>query len=283
MSRLRFVCNVYPLNYAFCIMNCDCTRFSLFFRLVLYGRCCWPSPKIVISKKMQDIQHTTFYPRPTMQFHCPYKQPPSPPHHTLLPQHHNHQQKKPPPYILRYIIDIDGFIVNGQFLGKELAICDMTTSLITLYRFKVGSFRKLSLKNRQQVTWVRNNVHGLDFFDLSTDLAQNKMLSIIRKLCIHADKNYELIGYKGGNFEFDLIRSFGFQHLAYNIELLGCPRLEVLIGSFPPPSDNFMSSNAGCPHHRPINGNRTPHCPKLEVAYFRNYLYSFKQHVIVNY
>lgn len=184
-----------------------------------------------------------------------------------------------PPRCLRYILDLDGFVIQKCFLAKEMAVCDLFTGHISLHRFKVGDYKQLSMKARRQVTWVRNHIHGLDFCDLETDLPQIQMQAIVEQICKTATENNELIGYKGGHYEYDLLNSLGYSNLACNIEILGCPRLEVLIESYPPPCifdmdpTNKATANGGCPHHKTIQNPHQPHCPRLEVAYFRNYIY----------
>lgn len=174
-------------------------------------------------------------------------------------------------YQLRYLIDVDGFQVDGRFLAKELAICDLRTRRISLYRFQVGKFNKLNEANRKQVVWLRNNIHGLDFVDGPLDSPAEQLDQLIVALCATAQANNEMIGYKGGRYELDMLVRCGYAHLGINIELLGCPRLEVLIGQ------NQQFTSVMCANHRPLrkkNGLdlKLPHCPQMEVMYFMNYL-----------
>lgn len=184
---------------------------------------------------------------------------------TVITCQPNHQNSK-----LRYLMDADGFQINGEFLVKELAICDLYTQQISLYRFRVGRFYKLSESSRKQVVWLRNNIHGLNFIDEPLDLPKEQLDILIKMLCVTAHSNNELIGYKGGRYEADLLMRAGFPHLGINIELLGCPRLDLLI------DQNPKLINVMCGHHRPLKQKgvcvKVPHCPQMEVAYFMNYL-----------
>lgn len=59
------------------------------------------------------------------------------------------------------IADVQGFIVNNQFIPKELCYtCDgLTTRTVT---FKsTAKFRELNLKDRKQTQWLQHNHHGL--------------------------------------------------------------------------------------------------------------------------
>lgn len=186
--------------------------------------------------------------------------------------------QKMPTRTLRYLIDADGFQIDGQFLPKEVAVCDLYTRNISLYRFKVGKFNKLSEQNRKQVVWVRNNIHGLDFIDGPLDASREQLDHLISIICINAEANNELIGYKGGRYEFNMLSRCGYAHLGINIEMLGCPRLDLLI------DQNPHLTGIMCAYHRPLikrpstNTNATtnitkiPHCPQMEVAYFMDYL-----------
>lgn len=199
----------------------------------------------------------------------------------IEPQQYQHQQHMnqpvvvcpPNPHVvkLRYLIDADGFQVDGKFLVKELAICDLFTRRISLYRFRVGKFNKLNDQNRKQVVWLRNNIHGLDFVDGPLDAPQDQVDQLIVVLCMEAHNNNELIGYKGGRYELDMLTRCGYAHLGFNIELLSCPRLDVLI------DQNPNMTSIMCGQHRPLrrkmgSGVKVPHCPQMEVAYFMNYL-----------
>lgn len=168
---------------------------------------------------------------------------------------------------LRYLIDADGFHVNGVFLVKELAVCDMLTQRIVLHRFRVGKFNKLPEQTRKQVVWLRNNIHGLDFIDGPLDAPQSEVDTVISTLAYNAHKNNELIGYKGGQYELDMLSRCGYGFLGINIELFGCPRLDILI------AQNQNLTHYMCTHHRPLRKkSKVSHCPQMEVMYFMVYL-----------
>lgn len=171
------------------------------------------------------------------------------------------------PNKLRYLIDADGFQVDGKFLVKELAVCDLYTQQISLHRFRVGKFNKLSEQNRKQVVWLRNNIHGLDFIDGPLDAPQSEVDNVISTLAYNALQNNELIGYKGGQYELNMLTRCGYDFLGINIELLGCPRLDVLIDQNPTLTQHM------CTQHRPLRKKgKISHCPQMEVLYFMNFL-----------
>lgn len=129
---------------------------------------------------------------------------------------------------LKYIIDIEGFRVNGKFYAKELGVIDVDNESVWSIYYKVGSFAKLNQQDRNQAIYLTNNVHGLRFEDEEDDEDQSSLLEDIRYLAERASYLGRCIGYKGGHYERDLLESLGYGRYAYNIEILGCPRFEYI-------------------------------------------------------
>lgn len=171
---------------------------------------------------------------------------------------------------LGYLIDVDGFEVNSKFLVKELAVGCFDNNLITVFCFKVGKFSKLSAAQRSSVSWVTRHIHGLKFSDLPSDLPQSDVSVEIEALCVSAERRGVLIGYKGGHYELDILKSLGYAHLGFNIEQLGCPKLEVLFQKYP----NALDYQ--CENHMPITKtikNLTiAHCPRMELYCFMRFV-----------
>lgn len=185
--------------------------------------------------------------------------------------------KEEPPYNLSYLVDVDGFHVDGKFLPKELAYCNMKTGDVKLFRFKVGSMKRLSGRDRFQANWVQRHLHGLRFEDAPLDMPQSNVPAVLGVICEEAYKSDHFIGYKGGHIEYDLLASLGFTALAYNIEDLGCPRFDELAAAAT--REDYLTNKVICTYHKPVQSKHDktttktiPHCPSLEVQLFRQYI-----------
>lgn len=177
---------------------------------------------------------------------------------------------------LGYLIDVDGFELNKTFLVKELAIGHFDSLKIDLYSYKVGNYNDLPHHHKRQVRWVRKYIHGLNFDSKATDYQQHKVMDHIREICIEAEKNNKLIGYKGGHYELDILKSLGYRHLGCNIEIFFCPKLEVLFEKYP------EALHEKCSNHLAISSGfiknlTVAHCPKMEVYCFMRYVSDQKE------
>lgn len=176
---------------------------------------------------------------------------------------------------IKYMLDMDGFIVNRKFLIKEVGIGNMHTMHVDLYYFKVGRYTNLSMRDRYQINWVRKHVHGLYFRDYPDDYDITYMYELLYDLCLECEANGWLIGYKGGHHEYDILTSLGFAHLCYNIEHLGCPKIEKLLENFKFSNVWSTSMSQACTRHSKMQQTlKMHHCPKIEVGYFMTYLKS---------
>lgn len=171
---------------------------------------------------------------------------------------------------LGYLIDVDGFEVNKKFLVKELAIGYLDTMQIDLICYKVGRFKDLTVPQQRHVSWVTRYIHGLRFDSKHNEYPQNDVFEHILDICVTAEKNNQLIGYKGGHYELDILKTLGYQHLGYNIEHIMCPKLEVLFEKYP------EAISEQCSNHQPIvNKIRNvtiAHCPRMEIYCFMRFV-----------
>lgn len=179
---------------------------------------------------------------------------------------------------VKWFIDLDGFKVDGSFKIKEMAIGNMDTSDIYLgyYQLEIP-YDKLSLQDRREVNWVTYHVTGLAFQDFPGDQPQTEVNTMIEELCRKAEVEDRVIAYKGGNHEKDLLNKFGTA--GFNIELLGCPKLEKLLQIY---FDDTVVQKYKCDRHGPVfprkSGDITvAHCPRLEVFCFMDVIRRFVQ------
>ena len=169
------------------------------------------------------------------------------------------------------LIDFDGFQVpdrfgSQRFLCKEMAVTYLYKAETTRYTFQVGNFYDLPPKTRKTVSWVMRNIHGMRFIDTSADLPQHALgplLSAIQASCI-VDSNRPCIGYKGGHFERDILRSVGIPH--YNLENVGCPRYDELLRLY------NVHSTPSCGLHCYALPGKIVHCPIAKTMLFRKWL-----------
>lgn len=144
--------------------------------------------------------------------------------------------------ILKYIIDMDGFVVSDcperSFLCKELGVVDLERRLGFLFRFRLHRTKK-SLKklgpinkkgkrvgsDRTSCWWNQQFKHGLEFKDYRGDFNQRSLDTIVGDLVNHCNANGLTIGYKGGTYESNLLDRLECNS-HYDIAKLGCPKFD---------------------------------------------------------
>nr|WOJ45393.1 AmNV_68 [Apis mellifera nudivirus] len=185
---------------------------------------------------------------------------------------------------IKYLIDIEGFRVGTQFMAKELGILDMDNYSVWSRYFAVGNFSALSARDRRQVIYLTNNVHGLRYEDEHDDEPQSAICEYVKILASHAASENRLIAYKGGHYELDIISNVGYAHCAFNIESLGCPRFEFIANTQKEWLRDGMIHK--CLRHINPRGILTPrpselksgirkrilHCPRVELWCFMLWL-----------
>lgn len=168
---------------------------------------------------------------------------------------------------LKFIIDLDGFQVNGKFIAKEIGIYDVDSKTISIQHYKVGDFNHLNEKDRKTAIWLLNYKHGLQFRDHNNDYDQDSMEDIIMEMCNTTNHENRMIGYKGGIIERNLIAKHG--GISYNIENLKCPKFEVLLEQYP--NKQYWS----CGRHRPLKNKQYTHCSAVEVKFFGEFVENY--------
>ena len=62
---------------------------------------------------------------------------------------------------MKYIIDVQGFQINGQFIAKELSVISMNGEIKSLIIRPPIPWDSLSPKSKAVNSWVQRNHHGI--------------------------------------------------------------------------------------------------------------------------
>lgn len=158
------------------------------------------------------------------------------------------------------IIDLDGFRVGRfkEFYTRELGYASLTKNVENSFRFNLKyRFNSLTDKDHKTVSFCKFNIHGLTFRPMPSEkdtFPEEKLEDIILALyCNHKTFDKDIIAYKGGHIERDLLDKLDITSI--NLEDYGCPKYEKL------PTPEIKD----CGFH--IKMDRV-HCPKVECAAF---------------
>lgn len=163
------------------------------------------------------------------------------------------------------MIDLEGFHIKsrGGFHTRELGFCDWKRHHMgsKSYQVESGDRMNLPMRDRKTVEYVIKHIHGLPYTPKPQENAKppyeirDDVLALYQQ---HRTPQRDLIGYKGGQVEKDLLASLNIP--SHNLEEDGCPRfrdMEVLMGVW------------GCGHHQKP---WIHHCPKIECVHFVNWM-----------
>ena len=124
-----------------------------------------------------------------------------------------------------YIIDMDGFLVKGQFLCKELGVIPVGGKARS-FIFDLGiSWSQLSSQDRRTAWYVREHVHRLPFHGpLEAQLLPvNRLHDVVTSFFTETRVNASsTVAYKGGNCERDLLAELNIPSV--NLEEFNCPK-----------------------------------------------------------
>lgn len=136
------------------------------------------------------------------------------------------------------------------------------------------NFNELNYHDRRCARYLTHNVHGMLFKDYGHEKYQQTDIPKIVKEFVCKDLDEPIVGYKGGQYEKQLLDKISIKSI--NLEILGCPRFDALIQHSMFSHVNVNTS--ACQLHKNMphfnDGRNVPHCSVLEVQVFRNwYLY----------
>jgi hypothetical protein len=159
------------------------------------------------------------------------------------------------------ILDLDGFCVQKTFFCRELGLITYGDTYGTSFHFNTPlQYEKLSKKDRIQVKFLQEYIHGLSLTDKNA-MNQDMVDIIIKRFYAAYKMNHDsAIAYKGGSVEKDLLSRLNIPSI--NLELIGCPKAVDIF-----PEMVWLES---CRKHSLLK-NKTDsykHCPRVEVQAF---------------
>ncbi|KAK9878322.1 hypothetical protein WA026_021337 [Henosepilachna vigintioctopunctata] len=118
-------------------------------------------------------------------------------------------------------LDPQGFMVNNEFIVKELAISNGTQIYHSIFKPKTD-FSMLSMKDKRTVEYLENNHHGIKYNDGFVDYKE--LDDIIEKISIDID-----IVYVSGHQKYDFLSRLleGKHTKVVNVENQGLSQLKL--------------------------------------------------------
>lgn len=170
-----------------------------------------------------------------------------------------------------FIIDMDGFVHDGEFLCRELGLIQpMLLGHLSLapvsYRFDLSYFR-LSEKDWRTARYCTRNIHGLPFRPAprETDV---RPLQDLEKIVLGWYERFgrarkRSVGYKGGCYERWLLEKLGIPSV--NLESFGCPKFTELV------DERDLAHQ--CQWHTMLRPSRRDqcHCVNVEIHAFHRW------------
>ena len=143
------------------------------------------------------------------------------------------------------VIDLEGFHIKsrGGFHVREMGFCDCERSNMGSKSYQTpGYLMDLPMQDRTTVQYVTKHIHGLPYTPKQQENAKpaceihDDVLAVYQQ---HRTPERNVIGYKGGHVEKDLLDSLNIP--SHNLEEDGClpfRKMDRLVGVW------------GCGHHQ---------------------------------
>ena len=125
-----------------------------------------------------------------------------------------------------FIIDIDGYDIDGVIEARELAIFNVFENRTKVFRFKLSkTVEELSPAELKKASFTYRTIHGLSFYPLPHEHPIFDQSDLDQILSSQFETN-SIIGYKGGTIEHKLLTHLGYFRL--DLEVLHCPKVRLL-------------------------------------------------------
>ena len=156
------------------------------------------------------------------------------------------------------ILDLDGYMVDREFVPKELALKGLgDPEPFSCFFYNRKPFKDLSTKDQRTANWVYHNIFDIRYdkywFGMLIPDAVHRILQVLKT---PPDQEPWLVGYKGGHYERDLLNKLHIP--SFNLELIGCPKVESITRT---------KSYRDCGYHK----SKRLHCPAVEVQLFEEW------------
>ncbi|CAB4033376.1 Hypothetical predicted protein [Paramuricea clavata] len=158
---------------------------------------------------------------------------------------------------ITHIIDCEAYTWCKKNVLREVSVLCRQTNIVTTYQIYIPN-TKLFDENDRGVRYQIRVIHGLPIERRRIDdnfYLYSEIIDMLRKIFESAD----LVGYKGGNIERNLLNMLGISCI--NMEILGCPKYEYLLSK-------YDVERECCAYH--ITGKY--HCSGHEVKLFSQFL-----------
>ena len=166
------------------------------------------------------------------------------------------------------IIDVDGFVVGGDFQVREIGYRSWCGDNNGFFFDVTLPYKKLTDKEKRTVHYVSKHIVGLPYRPRDCERPvhhQGALRGIIKSLYREfRTEQRNKIGYKGGNLEKKILLDLNIP--SFNIELWGCPKYKQLP----------LPEHPGCGCHDNPDVN---HCPRRECEAFWTWTRVFLRHL----
>ncbi|KXJ10613.1 hypothetical protein AC249_AIPGENE2746 [Exaiptasia diaphana] len=132
----------------------------------------------------------------------------------------------PPSYCrIGAIMDMDGYMVDKEFIPKELSIKALgSLEPFTCHFLNVGRpFRTLSKRDQKVADFVYENIFSIAYDKyFFGQLLPASIMNVLR--CVSHEN--VVVAYKGGRYERELLDRLEIE--SFNLEDIGCPKVELI-------------------------------------------------------
>lgn len=168
------------------------------------------------------------------------------------------------------VIDLEGFPVGPsrgkekRFLVREMGWCawpGYASDVGSHSYFILENTHSLTLNDRRTIRYVTTHIHGMTYTPAPEEHSRApwQLYDDIRNLYnTHRTSDRQLVAYKGGHIERDILQKMGIPSL--DLESWGCPKFDQL---------PRLITVSGCGHHAdPLRH----HCPRTECYHFMQWM-----------
>jgi hypothetical protein len=124
---------------------------------------------------------------------------------------------------ITHIIDCEAYIWHKKYFLREVSVLCRSTNIVTTYQIYIPNVTLFD-ENDRGVRYQIRVIHGLLIERHRVDnnfYLYHEMINMLRKMFKSAD----LVAYKGGNIERDLLNMLGVSCI--NMEIMACPKYEL--------------------------------------------------------
>ena len=159
---------------------------------------------------------------------------------------------------ITHVMDCEAYIWHKKNFLREVSVLCRSTNMTTTYHIYMPNVTLFD-ENDRGVQYQIRIIHGLpvERHRINNNFyLYHEMIDILRELF----KTTDLVAYKGGTIERDLLNMLGVSCI--NMEIMGCPKYECLLSA-------YNVKHEDCGYH--ITRDKY-HCSRHEVKLFSQFL-----------